>query len=105
LGLGLTQTEQTFKKKIELKNIDLEPGDKVIFYTDGVVEAARPANQEDENSKMEIYGENRFIELLSNSRELNAGELIDVCDADLNTFYSDNPRVDDHTLFFLQRNH
>ena len=92
------------KKKIELKKIDLNPGDLFVFYTDGVVEAAHKPSRESNETEIEVYGEERLIELLNNSRDLNAVDLIAACDADLNLFYANNPRVDDHTLFFLQRN-
>ena len=103
LGLGLTKTEGTFKKKIELKKITLNTGDMIVFYTDGVVEAAHKPIDEISSQEVEVYGEDRFKELLSNSRELNATDLITSCDADLNIFYGRYPRVDDHTLFFIQR--
>ena len=45
----------------------------------------------------------KIKKLLNNSRDLNALDLIAACDADLNIFYANNPRVDDHTLFILQR--
>ena len=103
LGLGLTKTEATFKKKIELKKIDLNPGDIIVLYTDGVVEAAHEPSGESSKKDFEVYGEERFKELLHNSRDLNAADLIAACDDDLNLFYANNPRVDDHTLFFIQR--
>ena len=103
LGLGLTKTEGTFKKKIELKTIALNPGDIIVLYTDGVVEAAREPSEDSTEKDIEVYTEERFKDLVNNSRELNANDLIAACDADLNIFYGDHPRVDDHTLFFLQR--
>jgi len=103
LGLGLTKTEGTFKTKLELKKIALDPGDMIVFYTDGVIEAAHEPSEGSAEKEMEIYGEERFKDLLSNSRDLTATDLIATCDADLNIFYGINPRVDDHTLFILQR--
>jgi len=103
LGLGLTKTEVTFKKRIELKKIDLSAGDIIVLYTDGVVEAAHKPSTGSTGSDIEVYGEERFNELLHNSRDLDATELIETCDADLNIFYGNHPRVDDHTLFFIQR--
>jgi len=103
LGLGLTKTEVTFKKKIELKKITINPGDIIVLYTDGVIEAAHKPSGESSETEVEVYGEDRFKELLNNSRDLNAPDLIANCDADLNIFYGNNPRVDDHTLFFIQR--
>ncbi len=104
LGLGLTKAQQTFKKKIKLSTVKLQPGDMVVFYTDGVVEAARPPSIDDNESEIVVYGDNRFNDLLRHSRALSVTELMTVCTNDLNSFYAGNPRVDDHTLLFLQRN-
>jgi serine phosphatase RsbU (regulator of sigma subunit) len=103
IGLGLTKTEGTFKRKIELKKINLNPGDIIVLYTDGVVEAAHEPAGGSSETEVEVYGEQRLMDLLNNSRNLNAADLISACDADLNLFYANKPRVDDHTLFFLQR--
>jgi serine phosphatase RsbU (regulator of sigma subunit) len=104
LGLGLTKTQHIFKKKIKLSTVKLQPGDMVVFYTDGVVEAARPPSINDSESEIVVYGDNRFNDLLKQSRDLSVMELMAVCTNDLDTFYAGNPRVDDHTLLFLQRN-
>jgi len=103
LGLGLTKREETFKNKIELKKITLKPGDMLIFYTDGVIEAAHPGEFDINEPEMIIYGEERFLDLVTGAREMNAQDLNTACIADLNAFYKDHSRVDDHTLFFLQR--
>ena len=104
IGLGLTRTEQTFRKKIHTETITLNPGDMLVFYTDGVVEAAHPSLVAEDESDMIVYGEERFKDLISNSRDSAAPELISICVSDLNTFYSDDSPVDDYTLFVLQRN-
>lgn len=103
IGLGLTKTEQTFKKKIQLEKISLEPGDMLILYTDGIVEAAHPPEEGEESKEIVVYGEKRFRDLITDSREMPASDLIAVCDSDLDSFYLKYPRVDDHTLFLLQR--
>ncbi len=103
MGLGLTKSETTFKQKTELKKVPLNPGDLIVFYTDGVVEAAHPSDSENLESEFVEYGEKRFKNLLNGSRGLSAEELIMMCNDDLNSFYTDNLRIDDHTLFFLQR--
>jgi len=104
MGLGLTKSETTFKKKIELKKVPLNHGDLIVFYTDGVVEAAHPPESENSESEFVEYGEKRFINLLNNSRGHKSEELMVICNDDLNSFYKDDLRIDDHTLFFLQRN-
>ena len=103
IGIGLTKTEKMFKKKNELKTISLETGDMLVFYTDGVVEAAHPYENNHSPENFIEYGEQRFIELLDHSRGTSPTELIEICMADLDKFYADNIRVDDHTLFFIQK--
>ncbi|MCB9078861.1 MAG: SpoIIE family protein phosphatase [Anaerolineaceae bacterium] len=49
--------------------IDLEPGDRVILYTDAVVEARNEAN--------ELFGEERFHHLIQTGSTLTAAELAD----------------------------
>jgi serine phosphatase RsbU (regulator of sigma subunit) len=103
IGLGLTRTEQTFRKKIHTERITMNPGDMLVFYTDGVIEAAHPSIKAEDESEMIVYGEERFKDLISNSRDLPASDLISICVSDLNTFYSDYSPVDDYTLFIIQR--
>jgi serine phosphatase RsbU (regulator of sigma subunit) len=103
IGIGLTKTEKMFKKKIELERIVLQPGDMLVFYTDGVVEAAHPHKGDTLSDAFVEYGEKRFKDLLNISRGISATELISVCNQDLDKFYKGNLRVDDHTLLFLQR--
>jgi sigma-B regulation protein RsbU (phosphoserine phosphatase) len=103
IGIGLTKSESTFKKKIELKKISLEPGDLIVFYTDGVVEAAHPPDKDAEKTAFIEYGEQRFKVLLKQFQGINAEELVRICNEDLDSFYQDHLRIDDHTLFFLQR--
>jgi len=103
IGIGLTKTEKMFRKKNELKKISMEAGDMLVFYTDGVVEAAHPYGNNHSQKKFIEYGERRFLDLLNHSRGTSAAELIEICMTDLDKFYADNVRVDDHTLFFIQR--
>jgi len=46
---------------------ELAPGDRVVFFTDGVTEASGPDDEE--------FGEARLLELLEQHREANAEEL------------------------------
>jgi phosphoserine phosphatase RsbU/P len=46
---------------------ELEPGDRVVFFTDGVTEASDPENEE--------YGESRLLGLLKENRAASAVEL------------------------------
>lgn len=49
--------------------IDLEPGDRILLYTDGIVESR--------NSTKELFGETRFLNLIQEKQDLSASELAD----------------------------
>jgi phosphoserine phosphatase RsbU/P len=49
--------------------IPLEPGDRQVLFTDGIVEAANPAQ--------EMYGEERLMRFLESNKALNGGEFAD----------------------------
>lgn len=72
------QTTQTF-----------QPGDQIIFYTDGVTEAF--------NSSREMFGLDRLDRVLHNC-SLDASALVQEVLRSLNTFTADRPADDDRTL-------
>jgi serine phosphatase RsbU (regulator of sigma subunit) len=47
----------------------LEPGERHVLYTDGILEAASPA--------AELYGEERFMQFMENNHALKAEEFAD----------------------------
>ena len=71
----------------------LEPGDKVIFYTDGVVEAM--------NKKQEIFGFERFQEVVRNAGGLPADALLQEIAAQVAAFVKDAPQHDDLTVIVV----
>ncbi|TFH00891.1 MAG: HAMP domain-containing protein [Calditrichales bacterium] len=103
LGLGLTRADHTFRKRIELQKVKLQDGDVLVLYTDGVIEAAHPADTNQSTAPAIVYGEERFSDLLKKHRNQSASELVSTCMEDLNVFYKNHPRVDDHTLFFIHK--
>jgi phosphoserine phosphatase RsbU/P len=50
---------------------ELAVGDRVVFFTDGVTEASRPAGNESEDE----FGEARLLELIARHRQVDAHEL------------------------------
>ena len=101
LGIGLTREQKKFKQELKVHEMTLNEGDKIVFYTDGLVEAAKPSSNLPDN--FEIYGEERLINMLTKHRDKNAPQLIDEIQNDLNNFYAGNPAVDDYTLLIIQR--
>ena len=71
----------------------LEPGDKLVVYSDGVTELR--------NKRAELYGEQRLIEAASKLAYLDPGEFFDALLAQVAEFGSDAPREDDLTLVVL----
>jgi sigma-B regulation protein RsbU (phosphoserine phosphatase) len=55
--------------------IPLEPGDRQVLYTDGILEAANPAE--------EMYGEERFMRFLESNKSLDAGKFADALLAEI----------------------
>lgn len=75
--------------KLFQEEAKLEPGDTVVLYTDGIIEAM--------NSREELYGYERFEELLKKSGS-GPGVLKDAIIGDVNRFTGLSPQHDDMTL-------
>ncbi len=69
-------------------------GDRVIIFTDGVVEA--------QNAKEEEYGEARLLELLESPLEERSAELLARLMASLDSFVGTAARYDDTTLLIVR---
>jgi sigma-B regulation protein RsbU (phosphoserine phosphatase) len=101
LGIGLTRTVATFKKSLEERTIKMKSGDVIVFYTDGVVEAARES--EPAGKTMKTFGEEKFREILGSLKGQPAVKVLDRMRHELAVFYGDTSPVDDYTLFILGR--
>ncbi|RAP52494.1 MAG: hypothetical protein BZ137_08620 [Methanosphaera sp. rholeuAM130] len=75
----------------EYKNHELLLQDEIILYTDGITDA--------QNENKELYGEERFIEVLNN-HETN--DLINEIISDINGFTKEEEQFDDMTLLILK---
>ena len=81
--------------RYEEGSIDLEPGDRVFFYTDGVTEAMNGDGVE--------YGEERFCELVGNlPRRFSAEEMTRSILEDLYRFLDGGEPQDDVTIMALR---
>jgi serine phosphatase RsbU (regulator of sigma subunit) len=100
IGIGLTKSDEMFRDKIEIKRMTLHAGDILLLFTDGVVEAAIDTGA---NQKAEVFGEKRFRSLLQTARQKSGKTLVKLINNELDLFYGDNPRIDDHTLFVINR--
>jgi phosphoserine phosphatase RsbU/P len=75
----------------------IEPGDALIFYTDGVTEQFSPDG--------EIYGEERLLELLKSQNGQSIATILDNLHLSLIGFRGGDPPSDDVTLLALRRLH
>jgi serine phosphatase RsbU (regulator of sigma subunit)/pSer/pThr/pTyr-binding forkhead associated (FHA) protein len=73
----------------------LAPGDTLVLYTDGIVEAANPEGDE--------YGAERLADLCRRHRQSSCAELAAALEADLEAFVSGVPFADDRTLVMARR--
>jgi sigma-B regulation protein RsbU (phosphoserine phosphatase) len=76
--------------KIVAGLVQLDPGDVLIFYTDGVTES--------NNSRCEEFGRDRLGQLALKSADLSAGEIVASLRQGLIDFTDNRPPVDDITM-------
>lgn len=81
---GLETTQYTKNE------IQIEPGDRLFLYTDGVTEATNIQNK--------LYGEDRLQEFLNNNTNLSAEETIKEVKKDIDKFVKNAEQFDDITM-------
>ncbi|MCB2407176.1 GAF domain-containing SpoIIE family protein phosphatase [Hymenobacter lucidus] len=93
MGLGIIRND-SYEKHIKNQFYDYNPGDVMVIYTDGIVEA-RGAGQEE-------YGEDRLLQMLEHTYYLDADEIKQRILDDLNEFSKGQPMHDDQTLLVIK---
>jgi sigma-B regulation protein RsbU (phosphoserine phosphatase) len=94
LGLGIIRND-SYEKHIKNQFYDYSPGDVMVIYTDGIVEA-RGGNGTDE------YGEDRLKLRLEESYFQEAHDIKNFILNDLNAFTAGHPIHDDQTLLVIK---
>ncbi len=77
------------------KTLQLEKGDTLLLYTDGVTEAV--------DAEVNDYSEDRLKKLLDHSSKLSCQEVVDKVKADVKDFVGEAEQSDDITLLALKR--
>jgi sigma-B regulation protein RsbU (phosphoserine phosphatase) len=80
--------------KYESATVSLAPGDWLIIFTDGLVEA--------ENARQEEYGEPRLLSAIEAGKTFEPGELLKRLMAELDLFVGNTPQHDDVTCMLLK---
>jgi serine phosphatase RsbU (regulator of sigma subunit)/putative methionine-R-sulfoxide reductase with GAF domain len=91
-GMALGVVEGTL---IEERTIQLEPGDNLLLYTDGLTEAFSPQE--------ELFGVERLHQLIQANLTLSAHELLGTIEAAVNTYMGSLLPDDDLTMLAVRR--
>ena len=75
-------------------DIELNPGDTLFVYTDGVPEATNASN--------ELYGTDRMLEALNKEPDADAKKLLENVKASVDAFVGEAPQFDDLTMLCMQ---
>lgn len=89
-GFVLAGMEGIRYRRFELQ---LQPGDTICLYTDGVTEATNQAQQ--------LYGDARLLNLLKRQQKASARTICESIKADVDAFAGDAEQFDDITLLCL----
>ena len=81
--------------EFETETIELESGDKILFYTDGLTEAEFETDSE-------FYGEKRLKQVFKENSNLSADELCGKIREDLFDFCGTNQQKDDITIVAIK---
>jgi len=93
LALGLT-AGKIFEDNIEEFELTLNPGDVMMFYTDGFSEAMNPDKAE--------FGEKKLEELLSEIGQFSAQKILDHIAKNVTSFVEGAPQHDDMTMIIVK---
>ena len=76
------------------ESVRMSPGDILVLYTDGITEA--------ENAKLEMFGVERFQQIILRSATLSAKEISDEILTAVKEFTGGHPQSDDITLMVIR---
>ena len=77
------------------ESLQLNPGDALYLYTDGVTEA--------ENKDHELFGESRLQAVLSAQKGVESREIIEAVSSAVKEFVDGAPQSDDITQLVIRR--
>jgi sigma-B regulation protein RsbU (phosphoserine phosphatase) len=93
MALGL-EMGKVFDSVLEEQEVRLQPGEVLVFYTDGFTEAMNKRNEE--------FGEKRLVEAVSRHRRQTAAQLIECVCEEVKAFAGDMVQHDDMTMVVVK---
>jgi len=94
IGVGMTG-EDLFRKHLSESTIKMKPGDMIVLFTDGIVEATSADDA--------FYGEERFYKMIKNNKNLPAAKIIKKLMDDLKNFGQSSSQHDDMTILIIKK--
>jgi len=80
--------------RYKTQELQLNPGDHIFLYTDGVTEA--------QNINEELYGEDRLLNVLNSTINMSSEETLAKVRADLDLFVGEAEQFDDITMMIVE---
>ncbi len=80
---------------MEERTIQLDEGDLLLLYTDGLTEAFSPSQ--------ELFGEERVMEILRKTHHLTARRILDKLEGEITQYMENIPPSDDLTMLAVKR--
>ncbi len=80
----------------ETKSITIEEGDKILLYTDGIIEA--------NNSNNEFYKRSKLMKFIERNCSLHSDELVKALIKDIERFSNGEKQTDDRAVFCIEYN-
>ncbi len=80
--------------KYNSTSIQLYEGDRILLYTDGIIEAR--------NKEGEFYGQERLIDYVSKNSELSTDDFVQNLTKDLDVFCGRRPPDDDRAILYVE---
>ncbi|HPG39149.1 MAG TPA: SpoIIE family protein phosphatase [bacterium] len=93
IGISLPEKD-LFKRSLQSDTLALAEDDILLVYTDGITEAM--------NARREMFGEERFLNVIRDSGTLKAEEFIEKLQKEINSFTEGSPQNDDITLVAIK---
>ena len=94
IAIGLDREGPLFSSQLETQKFTLQPGDILVLYTDGIVEGKDPSGND--------FGDDRLHQLIAETRELSAQEILNTILQDLQAHQKSAEQSDDITLMVLK---
>jgi serine phosphatase RsbU (regulator of sigma subunit) len=94
LGLRIPGAEEKFAELLEEDRLELDTGDVIVFYTDGITEAM--------NASSDLFGESRLSRIVEEHGHLESGELRERILREIEAFVGTADQHDDMTMILMK---